>query len=214
MKRISFAFLLVCITSSVFSQFSVGAAANYTAYKGDFGKSTPGAQIRAGYQTTEKISAHLGFTYGFPIKQSSSVTIMDDLGNSIDVPSDIKYNFKTFSLMATYKFLGDYESAGSFYGQFGAGLVLVGYKEDIKGSYDQNTYKYPQNQVEKANESGFTLNLGLGGEYRVGVPVIFAEAGLALPANQVNNYYVENVIPSHFILNLGIKIPLGSNSDY
>ncbi|MEI9909321.1 MAG: hypothetical protein WDO71_06470 [Bacteroidota bacterium] len=214
MKTIYFGCLFTCITSSVFSQFSIGAAANYTAYKGDFGKSTPGAQIRVGYQPSEKISAHFGFTYGLPIKESSSVMIMDDLGNTINVPSNIKYNFKTFTLMANYKFIGNDETAGSFYGQFGAGLVLVGYKEDISGNYDHNTYKYPQDQIEKSNENGFTINLGLGGEYKIGMPVIFAEAGLALPANQVNNYYVENVIPTHFILTLGVKIPLGSNSDY
>jgi hypothetical protein len=213
MKKIYFGCLFICITSSVFSQFSIGAAANYTAYKADFGKSTPGVQIRAGYAATEKISAHLAFTYGLPIKEASSVRIEDNLGNSIQVPSYIKYNFKTVSVMATYKFIGNDESAGSFYGQFGGALVLVSYKEDINGNYDHNTYQYPQDQIEKASEKGFTINLGLGGEYKIGLPVIFAEAGLALPANQVNNYYVENVIPTHFILNVGIKITLGSN-DY
>jgi hypothetical protein len=90
---------------------------------------------------------------------------------------------------------------------------MVNYKENITGSYDKNVYKYPQDLVEKTKENGFTINLGLGGEYRIGMPSVFGEVGLALPANQVNNSYVENVIPSHFTVNLGIKIPLGS-SDY
>lgn len=213
MRRICLSVLFAIITASAFSQFSVGASANYTAYKGDFKKSTPGGHIRLGYELNEKSTVHLGFTYGLPIKQESEVNIADGSGNSIYVPSQIKYNFKTFLLLANYRFIGDEETAGSFYGQFGAGFVLVNYKEDITGSYDKNVYQYPQDQIEKTNENGFTLNFGLGGEYRVGTPIIFGEAGLALPANKVGDSYVENVIPAHFTLNVGIKIPIGS-SDY
>ncbi len=214
MKKLYFVFLLACVSANVFSQFSVGAAANYTAYKGDFQKSTPGAHIRLGYNVSEKFTAKLGFTYGMPIKQPSTVTVADDMNNIVDVASKINFKFKTFSLLANYRFIGDEETAANFYGQFGAGLVLINYKEDITGSYDKNTYKYPQDLIEKTNENGFTLNFGLGGEYRIGTPIIFAEGGIAFPANQVNNSYVENVIPTHFTFNLGIKIPLGNNSDY
>lgn len=214
MKKIYFFFFLAFISASAFSQFSVGAAANYTSYKGDFQKATPGGHIRLGYGVSEKFTANLGFTYGMPIKQASAVMVADDMGNTMDVASEIKFNFKTFSLLANYRFIGDEETAANFYGQFGAGLVLINYKEDITGSYDKNTYQHPQDLIEKSNESGFTLNFGLGGEYRIGTPSIFAEAGIALPANKVNNSYVENVIPTHFVLNLGIKIPFGNNSDY
>lgn len=213
MKKIYFSLFLICITASAFSQFSVGAAANYTAYKGDFQKSTPGAHVRLSYEFNEKLTANLGFTYGMPIKLASTVIIADDFNNTTEVASEINFKFKTFSLLSNYRFIGDEETTANFYGQFGAGLVLISYKEDITGSYDKNTYKFPQDQVEKTNENGFTLNLGLGGEYRIGTPVIFAEGGIAFPANQVNNYYVENVIPIHFTVNLGIKIPLGYNGD-
>lgn len=213
MKKIYLPLILVCITATAFSQFSVGLSGNYSAYKGDFQKSTPGAQIRVGYQATEKVTTNLAFTYGLPIKQASAVTVMDDNSNTILVDSDIKYNFKTISLLGNYRFIGDEESAGTFYGLVGGSFVMVNYKENITGSYDKNVYKYPQDLVEKTKENGFTINLGLGGEYRIGMPSVFGEVGLALPANQVNNSYVENVIPSHFTVNLGIKIPLGSG-DY
>lgn len=212
MKKIYSTILCGLIAGTAFSQFSVGIGANYSQYKGDFQRSTPGAQLRVAYNASEKITANLAFTYGFAIKQISSVSIEDESQNSISVPSEIKFNFKTISLLANYKFIGDDESAGSFYGQFGAGLVLVNYKEDITGSYDKNTYKYPMDLVEKTNESGFTINLGIGGEYRLGTPIVFAEAGIALPANTVNNTYVANVIPIHFTFNLGIKIPIGGDN--
>lgn len=209
MKKVTL--LLVCslAASITFAQFSVGIAANYTAYKGDFQKSTPGAQIRVGYSASEKITTELAFTYGFPINYPSSVTIADNSSNTINVDSEIRYKFKTISLLGSYRFIGDEESTGSLYGQFGAGLVLVNYDEKITGSYDKNRYTNPLDLLEKSNENGFTINLGLGGEYRLGVPVLFGEAGIALPANQVNNSFVTNAIPAHFTFNLGVRIPFG-----
>ncbi|HEV7780678.1 MAG TPA: hypothetical protein VGO58_05405 [Chitinophagaceae bacterium] len=209
MKKFTLVFSLLFITGTAFSQISVALGGNYTMYKGDFQKSTPGAQIRVGYAASERIRTELGFTYGFPITQASSVLVADGIGNTVDVDSEIKYKFKTISLLANYNFIGDEETSASLYGQFGASFVLVNYKEDITGSYDKNVYTNPLNQIGKTNESGFTINLGLGGEYRFGTPAVFAEAGIALPANQVGNTYVENVIPSHFVFNLGVRISFG-----
>ena len=59
-----------------------------------------------GYKINEKATAHLGFNYGFPIKQASSVVIADDDNNTTDVALEIKYNFKTFSLTGNYRFIG------------------------------------------------------------------------------------------------------------
>ena len=97
-------------------------------------------------------------------------------------------------------------------GQVGAGLILVNYEEQLKGSVPPGSS--PIDQVEKTNENGFTINLGLGGQYSFGRPKIFAEAQLALPANQVNGAYVENVIPAHIIFNVGVRFSLGQGSDY
>jgi hypothetical protein len=214
MKKTYLSLLLIFVSACAFSQFSAGIAANYSAYKGNFRQSTPGAHIRVGYSANEKITANLGFTYGMPIKLKNAVSVADDNGNMISVDSEIKYNFKTISLLGNYRFIGDEETAGSFYGQVGASYVMVSYEEVITGSYDKNTYQYPQGLIGKTKESGFTLNFGLGGEYKIGTPVIFGEAGVALPANQVNNSYVENVIPAHFTFSLGVKIPFGSGGDY
>jgi hypothetical protein len=189
------------------AQFSVGVSANYTMYKGNFQKATPGVQVRASYGFTEKTTAVFAFTYHMPIKQASSVTLMDGYGNLQEAPSEIKYNFKTFNLMGNYTFAGDEASAGKFYGITGAGLVLINYNETIKESYDKNAYT-PTNQVS-GKESGFTINLGLGGEYNLGSAILFGEAAVALPANQTNGYYVENVVPLHFAFNAGVKINLG-----
>jgi hypothetical protein len=201
----------VCLASA---QLSVGVNANYTMYKGDFQKKTPGFGARISYEVQPRVAAVLSYTHGMPIKTESQVTMQSNNGSSSrSMNSQIKTNFKTFNLLGQYTFVGsDEESSGKLYGVFGAGFVLAKYNEAINESYDKSVYT-PMDQVE-GNEKGFTLNFGLGGEYQIGTPRLFAEAGLALPANQVNNSYVTNVIPAHFVINVGVKIPLGGGSDY
>ncbi|MEO6721882.1 MAG: hypothetical protein ABIN67_16055 [Ferruginibacter sp.] len=68
-------------------------------------------------------------------------------------------------------------------------------------------------QAEPGKETGFTINAGLGVQYRVGAVHVFGDAGLAFPANQANGQYITNNIPTHFVFNAGIRIPFGT-SDY
>lgn len=77
MKKILFSVLAICLMYGASAQFFAGVNANYTMYKGDFQKSTPGAQVRLGYDFDEKITGVLGFTYGIPIKEPSSSFVMD-----------------------------------------------------------------------------------------------------------------------------------------
>lgn len=214
MKKIVMSLCGVLAIYGASAQFYAGAFGNYTMYKQSFQKNTPGAGIRVYYDHSEKNSFSLGFTYGSPINFESSVDLQNnnDFNDVQTKDSEIRYKFKTFSLLAHYCFIGDDESTARFYGSFGPGFVLVNYDEKVKGGYDESNFT-PLNQVN-GNESGFIINLGLGGEYRLGTPSIFMEAGLGFPANKVGNTYVENYIPTHFMLNAGIKFPLGGYSDY
>jgi hypothetical protein len=207
MKNTILSFSALFIISSASAQLSVGVSSNYTMYKGDFQKSTPGAQARVSYGFSEKTAGVLSFTYGMPIKSASVATLQDAGGGSTTAKSEIKFNFKTFNLVGHYTFVGDHESTVSMYGVVGAGLVLVSYDEAIKENYDKTAYT-PIDLV-KGKENGMTINLGLGGSYKLGTPIIFAEAGIALPANQANGQYIENVIPAHFAFNLGLKFNIG-----
>jgi hypothetical protein len=210
MRRFCLSLLGLLALSYAHAQFSVGVAANYTMYKGDFQQSTPGLQVKIGYTATEKAEAVLSFTYGLPIKANSSTPVQDQFGNTSEAASEIKYNFKTFNLVGHYTFAGGEEASGKFYGLAGLGVVLVSYDETVTGNYDKT--KYTPVGLQSGSESGLTINLGLGGEYKVGGPTVFGEAGVALPANQVNNQYVENVIPLHFFITAGLKFDLGSNN--
>src|SRR5436305_14271559 len=131
MKKIYFLLSGLCLIFTASAQVSISVNGNYTMYKGDFKKSTPGAQVRVSYDFYEKMTGVIGFTYGMPINVSGTSYVMDQNGNTQEVASQMKYNFKTFHFLAHYTFVGDQETAGKFYGIAGAGIVLVSYKEAI-----------------------------------------------------------------------------------
>jgi hypothetical protein len=211
MKKCFLSLLAMFAIMAASAQLSVGVAANYTMYKQEFQKSTSGAQIRAGYNVSEKLTGVLSFTYGMPIKFESSVSLEDNMGNQSSVDSEIKYNFKTINLFGQYSLLGSEETAGKFYGLAGVGFVFVNYKEEVLEDYDKSVYT--ATDLLKGNESGFTINLGVGGEYNFGTVAAFGEAAIALPANQANGMYIDNAIPTHFIFNFGVRLPIGGG-DY
>lgn len=207
LTALSLIFVLVTKAQPDFSDIRFDIGANYTMYKGDFQEKTPGIKIRAAVPFSEKMAMGLGFTYGFPIKTPSIVA----LTGGGTVPSEIVFNFKTITLEADYFFGGEKETGVTVYGSGRAGFVLASYKEKLKGTIPAG--EEPLDQVEATTESGFTLNGALGLQYALGAAKIFADAGVALPANQVNGQFVANVIPAHFMFNVGIRIGLGGG-DY
>jgi len=210
-KKLYLAMLAGIVTTMAHAQFNfsgtkVDVGANYAMYKGDFQKSTPGGKLRVSVPYGGKTALGLAFTYGVPVKVPSMMSFY-----SGSVPSEIVYNFKTITLDVDYFFGGEKEEGFSFNANAGAGLVLVGYKEKLKGTAPSG--EEPLNQVEPGSENGFTINLGLGTQYAMGRMIPFVNAGVAIPANKVNEQYVVNVIPLHFMLNAGIRIALGQGSD-
>lgn len=194
------------------SDFFVGAAGNYTMYKGSFDKSTPGVKLEAGYHVAEKAAIALGFTKGFAINQASTIASYDENGNTKTTPSNLKVSFSTVSLTALYRFVGNEESAVSVYAPVGGSYIVATVKE--KATEALPSGYTAADQVESAKEDGFAINLGLGVGYKIGLPQIFAEGGIALPANRVGNSYVENYIPAHYTFNAGIRIPFGRSEEY
>jgi len=80
MKKIYFLLLGLVMIASANAQLAVGVNANYTMYRGDFQRSTPGAQLRVSYDFDEKITGMFGFTYGLPIKEASEGLVADQNG--------------------------------------------------------------------------------------------------------------------------------------
>ena len=214
MKKIVMIMMAIFFAAVSKAQFDAanlfaGISGNYTMYKGDFKQKTAGVKIDVGYSFSEKIRGAVGYTYHFPIKLASTVTANNG-SNTTSVASEVVYNFTTISVLGNYTFGSSEENPVSFYAPLGVGFVMVKYKENIKGTMPSG-YN-PTDQLEPGKESGLIMNFGLGAQYNFGPARAFADASLALPSNQVNNQYVENVIPSHLVFNVGVRIPFGARS--
>lgn len=190
------------------SDFTVGAAGNYTMYKGDFQKSVAGIKAEVGYGMLKKVGFTLGFTKGFAIKSPSTISSSNGI-DSKQTASTIKTSISTITLQTKYRFVGSDEGNFSIYLPVGASLVMANSKEEqteaIPAGYTAT------DQMETTKQSGFTMNGGLGFMYKIGAPMVFGEVGVAIPANQVNNTYVTNVIPAHYIFNVGVRFSLGQS---
>lgn len=204
--------LLLCGMASVCmasAQLTVGAFGNYSKYATSPSLGTPGIGVRASYEA-DRIAAVLSFTNGFAIKEKSSTVVTNNATfETKNVASEQKLSFKTITLIGHRTLIGDEETTGKFYFGAGASFVIAKYSENITEKYDQ---AFTAPEMESGSENGFVINGVLGGEFKLGTPSLFVEAGYGLPANQVNNAYVENVIPGHLTVNVGIKIPLGGGS--
>lgn len=188
--------LLVVFTITANAQFNVGGGGNYTNYGGDVNKATPGAQLRVGYMLSEKKGVSLGFNYGLPMKENYSEA-------GVDVKTQA--SFMTLSLAGIYHLIGAADDNFSLYIPVGGSYVL-GKSKATSGEV---------NMEEKFN--GLTLNGGVGAQFKIGVPLIFLEAGFALPTGSSSTNSREgttenpNPISSHSIVNIGLKFPFGSS---
>lgn len=210
MKRIT----MLCIGMAFFmaasAQMSASVSANYTMYKGDFQKKTPGIKAELGYIFGEKTEAALGFTYHLPINVPSYVVATNG-SDFKDVPTDLQFNFKTINLTGRYyiKYVDEEEDGFNAYGNVGIGFILVNYKEKMKGNVPTGYSVY--DEMVKGSENGFMFGAGIGMQYTMGAITPFVDANISLPANNVNGSYYENPIPTHFSFNLGAKLTFGGN---
>lgn len=206
MRKVFLSLLGIASFCAASAQLTVGLNGNFTKYGGDLDRSTPGIGVKVGYQK-ERFAFELGFTNGFAItEQSSAIAYNNSTGGEKMVPTEARLNFKTISLMSNRTLIGDEESTGSMYLGFGASFVIASYSEKVKGNVESG---YTVTDLPSDSENGFTLNGLIGGQYKLGKPAIFGEAGFSYPANTVNNAYVANAIPAHLVFNLGVRFRLG-----
>jgi len=214
MKTIATLVIAMMFAFSASAQFDVAnlsasVSGNYTKFMKDFKKSTPGVKLDLGYSGNEKVRVSLGYTYHLAIKEPSVITAFDGTENH-EVPSEFKYKFTTISLLGNYTFVGTEEEKFSLYGQAGGAFVMVKMTEEPKGAMPAGTID--SDKMEDMKENGLTINLGLGAQYNLSTLRLFADAGVALPANQANDVYVSNPIPFHLSFNVGVRIPFGTRS--
>ena len=210
-KRFTFLFALVLLSLTGFCQISAGLYGNYTMYKGDFGKSTPGVGVEVGYNLMGGKGGALSYTKGFAITQPSTIISTDGLGNTKTTAAELSTSFSTISLMGQYRFIGDDDKAFGLHGRVGASYVIATTKENEKEAIPTGYTAF--DKIGTQSDNGLTINLGLGAQYKFGNPVVFFNGGIALPANKVNDATVANYIPAQFTFNLGVRIGFGESKD-
>ncbi|MEJ6979008.1 hypothetical protein WG906_01010 [Pedobacter sp. P351] len=189
--------VLGTFTFSSNAQINLSAGATYSNYGSDIGNATPGIQLRGAYNISRKKAVALGVAYSLPVKQ----TIDYGAGSYEQTSSFISGN-----LFGIFHLIGGYDNNFSLYFPLGISYVL--------GEYKAVSSAATTTQNEKLN--GLTFNLNLGTQFRIGSPLIFAEAGFAIPSGNTSNTQTgvtgTNLVPAHSILQLGVRLPLGSDS--
>lgn len=189
------------------SALHLDLAGNYTRYGGDFQQKTTGVRIQVSAPVSDQIRVSLGYTHGLPLKIPTT-TYLSPTGT---VNSETVYHFKTFTLEGIYNFKEDEGEGFNAYAIAGIGYVAVSIKKEIKESIPPGFSVYNSWDTESAN--GFTISGGIGASYSFGLPGVFAEARLSLPANKVNNNYVDNPIPMHIGFNVGLRLSFGDSDN-
>src|SRR5262245_15129054 len=208
MKKLFVAVIAFTLCGSVSAQVFLGASVNYSSYRGNVLKSTPGAKFIVGYNADEKKKLYLSYTYGAPIKKSYEETYINSFSDLEYVPAQWTVKFSTISIIGEYTLIGDNYEGFSLYVPVGGSFVIASQKQKLTGTPSPGYYAV-SGEDDLENETGFTLNGGIGAQYSTGTISIFGDGGIAFPANQINNQYVENYIPTHFTFNLGIRFNFG-----
>lgn len=187
----------LCSTAS-FAQFYIGGGIGLNKYGGDYGKFHPSIQPRLGYDYRGgRASILAGFNFS-PVKGKS-----DFEGPSEKITQEV--SMQNAFLHALLR-LGDPENTFHFKFIFGASLDMISikYKSDADISDE-----YPNEST-----TGPKLDLGIGGDFKMGNGDMFVELLAGLPANQANGQYIYNPTVAHFGLSVGYNFYFGNREDY
>ncbi len=209
MKKI---FFLLFVSSALIgkaqfsaSNLSAGISGNYLSFfKSKF--STVGAKVDLGYQYSEKLTAILSYTYSSPIKSASSYYFGGT--SSYTIPTEISTKISTVSLGVQY-FLKANPEGLSVYLPVGASFIFGGSTGKATGPSVPAGNSLPAGYTEKEKFSSYMMFGGIGAMYAIGPVKLFADGGVAIPANNVNGAYVEVNVDTHLFANVGVRIPFG-----
>lgn len=183
--------------SQFLSEFSVGVAGNYTQYLGEFLQGAPGAKIELGYGLSEDFGYSLSFTRSAQLKTKSEAYTNSGSG----VKTHYFSHFNTLSGGGRFTFR-DEDDKFRFFVPLTISFILVKYEERTDEPRPSgSSYVF----LDSGIETGLTFGSGIGVSYKLGLPVIFAETGFAIPANVVGGQEVENNIPIHATVNVGVR---------
>lgn len=216
-KQIITIVFLSLLSSQAYSQISVGGQASYLNLFGDIGLKNFGFGIKGEYAIKDKIVISGGVNYYLASKYSE-ITFANAIDgqtspSQIEVDVEQKVSFIQLYFGGKRYFVGDYEADFGLYGLAEAGYLVVPITTSL-GNFDNTLYSTFEEDGAKQTLTNFTLNFGFGLEKNLEFGYLFADLKLNLPANQVNGQTVAIEIPTSASINVGVRIPLQSNTKY
>ncbi len=205
--------LLFSLLSSLYSQAQFNTANMSAAVSGNYMSffkqkiNIVGAKVDLGYQFSEKVVGVLSFTYSAPLKEVSSFSSFSG-STPYTIPTENVTKISTISLGAQYSILANTEGL-SVYVPVGASFIMGSFFEKSTGNSTPAGFSLPAGASDKERFSSFMMYGGIGAIYPIGPVKLFADAAIAIPANQVNGAVVDVNIDSHLLFNVGVRIPFG-----
>ncbi len=205
--------LLLSVSQKASAQIRLGGYAGFLHLFGGTGINTMGLGITGEYGSSDRVSYHGGigyyfpatitdYTYGYAMSNQTSPS-------QIEIPIEQKISFINAFVGAKYYLVGEFEDDFGLYGLGEAGLIVAPAKTTV-GTYDESLYYTTTDNNESTTLSNFTVNIGLGTEFNIGVGFLFADLKFNIPAVQYNSRTGASglEIPGSLGMNAGFKIPL------
>jgi hypothetical protein len=192
-----------------FGKVGIAPALVLNRYFGELGANTYGLNLRFTYDESDENTFAFGYVYNLPNSLTTSVT-----GNALSsqtspsyivVPFTFSYTFHELYLQYFRYFVGDNEDDFSVYGFLGVSAVVAATTSTF-GPHDG--YQVGASSVDGTEYyTGYTVNAGIGTQFKVGPGYIFGEGRLAYPAGNSRDNL--NPIPASVGLTAGYKFRFG-----
>ncbi len=212
-KATLFVALLFGTSFLTYSQVSLGGQLGYAGHPSlSIGQMSFG--IRGEYAFTKKNAISISFNYYKPKigAYPASVHEIDQGFNmmpTLQVDGEVRFSGINVNVEGKrYTFGKEFGDILAPYFICGAALNSFKYSSEITGYYDKELYQPNDQMMFNESFTGFSINLGMGVDYKLGDNMLFLDVKGLLPANKVNGQTIEVVIPFTYAIQLGYRIVL------
>ncbi len=211
MKKILFLFVAFTAIESKaqfsVSNLSVGVSGNYMSFI-KIKNSSVGAKADIGYQLNDVVTAHVSYTYTGPFKTASQY-VYNNGSFGYRIPTEVTNKISILSIGVDYSIKSNPEGI-SFYVPITASLILGNNSAKATGASIPAGNELPESYARAEKYKSYMIGAGIGVKYPVGPVQLFADGGIAFPANKVGETEVDVNVSSYLVANVGIRIPFGT----
>jgi|GEM_PF-3954145 len=208
MLKVFVLFLCLFSLNNVSAQWSVGAGGTLTKFA-EYRKFRPGFFSRVSYEKPS-LGGMLTYHYHVPLGDFNYLILRNGANDSRPVATEVKLNFQALQFMFRKVLVGS-DRKERLYAGVGASWLKLKYKEELTEPIPSG-YTADRALINN-NADGFTIDALLGTEFQMGQVMPFLEAGYSLSMKKASFDRVQNLVPSRFQVQLGVKIPIASTAN-